>query len=127
MATASTTVEVQEVGGFTLEPHGLSSADEVAGGPVSMPPFDPKIHLAFEPPKRFHSFSQLGLERPHNAPDYCHSEPFQLFSEEGVRMIRRELLSKHVLDKHLMSWPRAPCIISYHDEVRNKPQSHPKD
>lgn len=82
-----------------------------------MPPFDPQVHLAFEPPSARHSFTELGLDRPKNTPDMCFTEPFQLFSAEGVRMIRRELLSKKVLDKHLTSWPRAPCIISYHEET----------
>ena len=28
-----------------------------------------------------------------------------------MRMLRRELLQKTVLDKHLWSWDRAPCYI----------------
>ncbi|EFX05777.1 hypothetical protein CMQ_3846 [Grosmannia clavigera kw1407] len=82
-----------------------------------MQAFNPKVHLAFEPPKARHSFTELGLDRPKNTPDMCFTEPFPLFSPEGVRMIRRELLSKKVLDKHLTSWPRAPCIISGHEET----------
>lgn len=84
---------------------------------ATMQPFDPKVHLAFEPPSARHSFTELGLSRPATAPDICYTEPFPLFSDEGVRMIRQELLSKKVLDKHLTSWPRAPCIISYHEET----------
>ncbi|CAK7216179.1 hypothetical protein SCUCBS95973_002722 [Sporothrix curviconia] len=82
-----------------------------------MQPFDPKVHLAFEPPSARHSFTELGLRRPATAPDMCYTDPFPLFSAEGVRMIRQELLSEKVLDKHLTSWPRAPCIISYHEET----------
>lgn len=107
-----------ETRGLPLDASQMVSASVLRGERlVDMPLFDPKIHLAFQPPKKQFSFTQLGLERPPNAPDVCYTEPFQLFSEEGVRMIRRELLSKHVLDKHLTSWPRAPCIISYHEEV----------
>lgn len=84
-----------------------------------MPPFDPAIHLAFEEPTSRHSFTQLGLSRPKNAPDMCFTEPFQLFSEEGVRMIRRDLLRKEVLDKHMTAWVRAPCTIGQHEEVCN--------
>merc|ERR1711939_1120496 len=83
-----------------------------------MPPFDPAIHLAFQEPSTRHSFTELGLPRPKTAPDMCFTEPFQLFSEEGVRMLRRDLLRKEVLDKHMQAWVRAPCSISQHKEVR---------
>ena len=82
--------------------------------PFKMPQFNPKIHLNFQPPKARHSFTELGLPKPHNAPDVCFTEPFQLFSEEGVRMIRRELFQKEFLDKYMRSWKRAPCYIGGH-------------
>ncbi|KAL2060989.1 hypothetical protein VTL71DRAFT_9041 [Oculimacula yallundae] len=85
--------------------------------PVDMPPFDPAIHLAFKEPSARHSFTELGLTRPKSAPDMCITEPFQLFSDEGVRMIRRDLLRKEVLDKHMQSWVRAPCTIGSHEDV----------
>jgi hypothetical protein len=83
-----------------------------------MPPFDPSIHLAFSPPSVRHSFTSLNLPRPATTPDMCFTEPFQLFSEEGVRLIRRDLLRKKVLDKHMSAWERAPCFIGGHEEVR---------
>lgn len=49
----------------------------------------------------------------------CVTEPFQLFSDEGIRMIRRDLLRKEVLDKHLTAWERAPCTIAGAEEVRH--------
>lgn len=84
---------------------------------IELPPFDPSIHLAFEAPTARHSFTELGLKKPKNAPDICYTEPFQLFSEEGVRMIRRDLLRREVLDKHLTSWDRAPCYIAGHEKA----------
>lgn len=80
-------------------------------GLLPMPEFDPAVHLAFEPPSKRHIFSEYGLSKPVSCPDVCFTEPFPLFSEEGVRMLRRELLQKKVLDKHLWSWDRAPCYI----------------
>lgn len=79
-----------------------------------IPEFDPKIHLNFIPPKARYSFTGLGLEKPHNAPDMCYTEPFQLFSEEGVRVMRRELFRKEFLDKYMRVWNRAPCYIAGH-------------
>ncbi|RDW77622.1 hypothetical protein BP6252_05675 [Coleophoma cylindrospora] len=93
-----------------------------------MPPFDPAIHLAFEPPTARHSFTELGLPKPETTPDMCFTEPFQLFSEEGIRMIRRDLLRKEVLDKHLRSWDRAPAYIGSHEETArwiNSMWNHP--
>lgn len=84
---------------------------------LEMPPFDPAIHLNFEAPTARHSFTELGLEKPKTAPDMCFTEPFQLFSEEGVRMLRRDLLKKEVLDKYMTTWVRAPCSIGGHEKV----------
>lgn len=96
----------------------LNVVDDV----FSMPKFDPAIHLAFTPPTARHSFTELGLSKPDNVPDICFTEPFQLFSEEGVRMLRRELFRKEFLDKYMRSWERAPCYIGGHTNdpgVRN--------
>lgn len=116
MATATTTV-ITQLPPAAATPNVLSARQE-NGIPFTMPPFDPAIHLAFEPPTARHSFTELGLKIPHNTPDMCFTEPFQLFSEEGVRMIRRDLLRKEVLDEHLKSWDRAPAYIGGHEDVR---------
>ncbi|KAF5536419.1 hypothetical protein FNAPI_11761 [Fusarium napiforme] len=78
------------------------------------PRFDPKIHLNFIPPTARYSFTELGLDKPRNAPNVCYTEPFQLFSEEGVRVMRREIFRKEFLDKYMRSWSRAPCYIGGH-------------
>ncbi|KAF4993501.1 hypothetical protein FGRMN_6430 [Fusarium graminum] len=82
-----------------------------------IPDFDPAIHLAFQPPAHRHTFQELGLSEPQNAPDLCYTDPFPLFSEEGVRMLRREMLSKPMLDKYLRSWDRAPAYIAGHEKT----------
>ncbi|KAF4987818.1 hypothetical protein FGRMN_10134 [Fusarium graminum] len=83
-------------------------------GNEKIPQFDPEIHLNFQPPPARYSFTELGLEKPRNAPDVCFTEPFQLFSEEGVRVMRREIFRKEFLDKYMRSWSRAPCYIGGH-------------
>ncbi|ENH72292.1 hypothetical protein FOC1_g10004530 [Fusarium oxysporum f. sp. cubense race 1] len=80
----------------------------------NIPRFDPQIHLNFKPPAARYSFTELGLDKPRNAPDVCYTEPFQLFSEEGVRVMRREIFRKEFLDKYMRSWSRAPCYIGGH-------------
>ncbi|EMT72124.1 hypothetical protein FOC4_g10003977 [Fusarium odoratissimum] len=95
-----------------ISPPTLTALDD-----LDLPDFDPAIHLAFQPPTRRHNFQDLGLPQPENAPDLCVTEPFQLFSEEGVRMLRREMLSKPILDKYLRSWDRAPAYIAGHEKT----------
>lgn len=87
----------------------LSSHEETY---LPLPPFDPAIHLNFEPPTARHSYTQLGFTVPKGCPDICYTEPFQLFSAEGIRMIRREVFQKPFLDKYIRSWDRASCAIS---------------
>ncbi|RTE72560.1 hypothetical protein BHE90_013026 [Fusarium euwallaceae] len=82
-----------------------------------LPPFDPAIHLSFQPPATRHTFTELDLPVSKGCPDICYTDPFQLFSEEGVRMIRREVFQKSFLDKYMCSWDRAPCAITGHAPV----------
>ncbi|KAG5655219.1 hypothetical protein KAF25_001972 [Fusarium avenaceum] len=84
---------------------------------LKIPDFDPNIHLAYQPPVQRHTFQDLGLSQPQNSPDLCYTEPFQLFSEEGVRILRREMLGKEMLDKYLRSWDRAPAYMAGHEKT----------
>ncbi|KAM0420990.1 hypothetical protein ACHAPT_011233 [Fusarium lateritium] len=81
---------------------------------LPIPQFDPAIHLNFQPPAARHSFTELGLPVPKGCPDICYTDPFQLFSAEGIRMIRREVFQRSFLDKYMRSWERAPCVITGH-------------
>ncbi|OAG41600.1 hypothetical protein AYO21_04064 [Fonsecaea monophora] len=84
---------------------------------LDLPDFDPAIHLAFQPPAQRHTFGEVGLPKPpHNVPDLCYTDPFPLFSAEGVRILRREMLSKPILDKYLKSWERAPAYVAGHEK-----------
>ncbi|KAK9236680.1 hypothetical protein V1525DRAFT_426882 [Lipomyces kononenkoae] len=98
----------------------MAKTMDVPNGAFDIPSFDPAIHLAFQSPSKRYSFTELGLPTPQNAPDVCFTEPFQLFSEEGVRMIRRELFRKEFLDNYMRSWSRAPCYISGHVNHENE-------
>ncbi len=90
---------------------------------VVLPDFDPAIHLAFQPPAQRHTFTDVGLQKPQNAPDLCYTDPFPLFSEEGVRILRREMLSNRILDNYLKSWDRAPAYVAGHEKVSLLPPS----
>lgn len=78
---------------------------------LPIPPFDPAIHLNYQPPASRHTFTELGLPVPKGCPDMCFTDPFQMFSEEGVRMIRREAFRRSFLDKYLKTYGEKEYII----------------
>jgi hypothetical protein len=100
-----------------MAPASTYTQETAVFGDPHVPDFDPEVHLAFRPPTQIHTFQELGLPQPQNAPNLCYTDPFPLFSEEGVRILRREMLSKPVLDKYLRSWDRAPAYIAGHEKV----------
>lgn len=111
------TIPIPEI---TLEQLGhVSEVEKLESMRLPVPPFDPAIHLNYCPPSARHSFTELGLPIPKGCPDICYTEPFQLFSEEGVRMIRREVFQREFLDKYIRSWERTPCYISGHHHVKD--------
>ena len=58
--------------------------------------WDPKKHLAYQPPRKIYSMKEIGLEGDGISPNAV-SEPFQLFSEEAVRQMRAEAFSEEAL------------------------------
>ncbi|CAM1501464.1 Fc.00g034480.m01.CDS01 [Cosmosporella sp. VM-42] len=100
-------------------PKGKATIFDFVESELPITPFDPAIHLNYQPPSTRHAFTELGLPVPKGCPDICYTEPFQLFSREGVRMIRREVFRRSFLDKYMRSWERAPCLISGHAHAKN--------
>ncbi|GAA5913566.1 hypothetical protein JCM5296_001426 [Sporobolomyces johnsonii] len=64
--------------------------------------FDPAVHLNYQPPKSRTTMKDLALEGRGISP-VAVTEPFPLFSLEGVTELRREILSQEVLDKYTVS------------------------
>lgn len=75
------------------------------------PKFDPARHLRYSPPSERHSFTEFGLEAKPPPSDTCITEPFNLFTAEAVRLMRRELFQPAVFDNYMHSWARAPCVV----------------
>ena len=61
--------------------------------------FDAARHLCFEGPKKTYSMKEWGYEG-HGISPIAASDPFPLFTNEAVQQIRREILSKPVLDNY---------------------------
>jgi hypothetical protein len=55
--------------------------------------FDPKQHLAFEPPAKILSMQEIGLGDAGISPNAV-SEPVGLFTEEAIKQTRAEIFSQ---------------------------------
>ncbi|KAG9248311.1 hypothetical protein BJ878DRAFT_476571 [Calycina marina] len=73
--------------------------------------FDPSKHLAFEEPKHIHTMEDLGYSATSGVSPIAVSEPFHLFSEEAVNIMREEVLSKEVQEKYSYTSDIAPKQI----------------
>lgn len=72
-------------------------------GPVPEPiTFDPKKHLNFVPPEKVWTMKELGFEDIGVSKNAV-SQPFSLFTEEAIKQMRAEVLSKPVFDNCLYS------------------------
>ncbi|KAG8707254.1 hypothetical protein FRC09_001937, partial [Ceratobasidium sp. 395] len=60
--------------------------------------FDPSVHLAYAAPSSHITMEELGKTGEGIAPVGI-TQPFPLLSEEGVRAMREEIFSRHVLDR----------------------------
>jgi len=59
--------------------------------------FDPKIHLAYQPPNTTFTLADLGLDPTANGTPIAGTLPFPLLSREGVLAYRRSILNKTVI------------------------------
>ena len=59
--------------------------------------FDPLKHLNFTPPPKVYTMEEIGLG-DHGISPMAVSEPFPLFTEDAVKQMRAEVLSKPVLE-----------------------------
>jgi hypothetical protein len=62
--------------------------------------FDPDRHLVFEEPSKVYTMEEIGLHASNGVSPVAVSEPFPLFSEEAVNIMRDEIFSQDVQTKH---------------------------
>ena len=80
---------------------------------VTDPPkvtFEPSKHLNYQTPKKVWSMEEIGHADAGVSPNAV-SEPFQLFTEEAIKQMRAEVLSKAVLDNCQYSSNLAHCQL----------------
>lgn len=76
--------------------------------PPSSATFDPAVHLAYTPPASKLTMSDIGLPSQGISP-IAVTEPFSLMSVEGVRQLRKDILSTDVLEKYTVASKLAAC------------------
>ncbi|KIW99394.1 uncharacterized protein Z518_11382 [Rhinocladiella mackenziei CBS 650.93] len=90
---------------------------ETLGGPstkLSLVAFDAEKHLAYtEDPKRL-STKDLGLPEDVGISPVAVSEPFPLFTEEAIRIMRSEIFANEVWENCLHSTEFASCQLRGH-------------
>jgi hypothetical protein len=62
--------------------------------------FDPVRHLAYEEPTYIHTMEDIGYSASSGVSPVAVSEPFRLFSEEAIDVMRSEIFAKEVQEKY---------------------------
>ncbi|KAG9236905.1 hypothetical protein BJ875DRAFT_438978 [Amylocarpus encephaloides] len=70
--------------------------------------FHPAKHLAFETPKKVYTMEEIGYSATSGVSPIAVSEPFRLFSEEAVNIMRSEVLNDEVQEKYSYTSDIAP-------------------
>jgi hypothetical protein len=95
----------------TQESLKRSFAKYLAGDNVSSPVgklFNPGKHLTFEEPTYIHTMEDIGYPSSNGVSPVAVSEPFRLFSEEAVNIMRSEILDPEVQEKYSYTSDIAP-------------------
>lgn len=72
--------------------------------------FDATKHLNYFPPEKIWTMAEIGKENVGVSPNAV-SEPFPLFTEDAIKQMRAEILSKPVLENCQYSSNLAPCQL----------------
>jgi hypothetical protein len=98
----------------TQESLKRSFAKYLANDNVSPPVgklFDPTKHLTFEEPTYIHTMEDIGYPSSNGVSPVAVSEPFRLFSEDAVNIMRSEILDPEVQEKYSYTSDIAPKQI----------------
>ncbi|KIW73249.1 hypothetical protein PV04_01382 [Phialophora macrospora] len=80
--------------------HAFEKVEPLVTSPAAPIRFDPAEHLCFEPPKSVITLKELLLSESNAISPVAITEPFPLFTLEGVKQMRADLFRKEVVNKH---------------------------
>ena len=73
--------------------------------------FSPAVHINFKPPSKVHTMADLGLPEGTGVAPCAASEPFHLFTEEAIHLMRAEIMRKEVWENCQYSSNLAKCQL----------------
>lgn len=83
--------------------------------------FDPEVHLNIQEPEWRLKLSDFGYDDEKDGiSDIAAVAPFQMFTEEAVRLLRNDLLSEPVQGNHVYSSERAPYVVRGYATTHSK-------
>ncbi|OJD32357.1 ubiquitin-conjugating enzyme e2 [Diplodia corticola] len=85
--------------------------DAVAGKKTSGIEFNPSKHLGYKEPEQIWSMEDIGYSKDRGVSPIAVSQPFQLFTEEAVHEMRREIFKPEVLEHCKYSSNIAACQL----------------
>ena len=65
--------------------------------------FNPDMHISYKEPSAVHTLEDIGFPAALGVSPIACSEPFPLFSEDAVNIMRNEVLNPVVYDEHAWS------------------------
>jgi hypothetical protein len=112
MAATTTITQTESVSdssfGYAPSDTSASAYDPIVDGPIidGPPPsvvFDPARHLAVDNNIKTFMWEDLGYAKDHGITPIAVCQPFQLFTEEAVQIMRAEIFRKEVMEKYRVS------------------------
>src|ERR1700749_611064 len=80
--------------------HAFEKVEPLVTSTELSPSFDPAEHLCFEPPKSVITLKELLLAEDNAISPVAITEPFPLFTLEGVKQMRADLFRSEVVNMH---------------------------
>jgi len=80
--------------------HAFTKLEPFVTKPPTPAQFNPSQHLCFDPPKSIVTLKELLLSDKDAISPVAITEPFPLFTLEGVKQMRADLFRKEVVEKH---------------------------
>lgn len=84
--------------------------------------FDVAKHLRFTAPKKVYTMKELGLDPPSATSPVAITEPFPLFTIDGVKQLRRDIFRPDIVRKH--GWRQKPGVFIVRGSGQDTPFIH---
>lgn len=88
-----------------MDTHSING-DRLRSTPSS---FNAGKHLRFKAPQKVYTMKELGLNPPTATSPVAITEPFPLFSMEGIKELRKDIFRPDVVSKH--AWRQKPGVF----------------